>query len=57
MTYNYNERVRMRTYHHIRYAEAARFAEPELMHFDESMLDDYTIVSCPQNKFRLEFIR
>lgn len=55
MTYNYNERVR--TYHHIRYAEAARFAEPELMPFDESMLDDYTIVSCPQNKFRLEFIR
>ena len=55
MTYNYNERVR--TYHHIRYAEAACFAEPELMHFDESMLDDSTIVSCPQNKFRLEFIR
>lgn len=46
----------MPTYHHIRYARAERFEEPELMPFDESMLDDSTVVSCPQNKFRLGFI-
>lgn len=46
----------MPTFHHIRYARAERFEEPELMPFDESMLDDSTVVSCPQNKFRLGFI-
>lgn len=46
----------MQTFHHIRYAKAARFGEPVLVPFDESMLDDSTVVSCPQNKFRLGFI-
>lgn len=46
----------MQIYHHIRYAKAARFGEPVLVPFDESMLDDSTVVSCPQNKFRLGFI-
>ena len=46
----------MSAYHHIRYAKAVRFEEPELTPFDESMLDDSTVVSCPQNKFRLDFI-
>ena len=46
----------MSAYHHIRYAKAVRFDEPELTPFDESMLDDSTVVSCPQNKFRLDFI-
>lgn len=46
----------MQIYHHIRYAKAERFEEPELMPFDESLLDDPTVVSCPQNKFRLGFI-
>ena len=46
----------MQIYHHIRYAKAARFGEPELMPFDESMINDSTVVSCPQNKFRLGFI-
>ena len=46
----------MQIYHHIRYAKAARFGEPELMPFDESMINDSTVVSCPQNKFRLDFI-
>lgn len=46
----------MQIYHHIRYAKAARFGEPELMPFDESMINDSTVVSCPQNKFRLAFI-
>ena len=46
----------MPTFHHIRYARAERFEEPELMPFDESMLDDSTVVSCPQNRFRLGFI-
>ena len=46
----------MLTYHHIRYAKAGRFEEPELMPFDESLLDDPIVVSCPQNKFRLDFI-
>lgn len=46
----------MQIYHHIRYAKAERFEEPELMPFDESLLGDPTVVSCPQNKFRLDFI-
>lgn len=46
----------MQIYHHIRYAKAARLGEPELMPFDESMINDSTVVSCPQNKFRLGFI-
>ena len=46
----------MHTFHHIRYAKAARFGEPVLVPFDESMLDDSTVVSCPQNKLRLGFI-
>ena len=46
----------MQIYHQIRYAKAARFGEPELMPFDESMINDSTVVSCPQNKFRLGFI-
>ena len=47
----------MRTYHHIRYARASRFGEPEPVSLDESSLDDSVVVSCPQNKFRLDFIR
>lgn len=46
----------MQIYHHIRYAKAVRFGEPVLVTFDESMLDDSTVVLCPQNKFRLGFI-
>lgn len=46
----------MRIYHHIRYAKASRFEEPEPVSFDESMLNDSNVVSCPQNKFRLDFI-
>lgn len=46
----------MQIYHHIRYAKASRFGEPSLVSFEESMLDDSTVVSCPQNKFRLGFI-
>ena len=46
----------MQIYHHIRYAKAARFGEPVLVPFDESMINDSTVVSCPQNKFRLGFI-
>lgn len=46
----------MQIYHHIRYAKAARLGEPELMPFDESMINDSAVVSCPQNKFRLGFI-
>lgn len=46
----------MLIYHHIRYAKAARFGEPVLVPFYEPMLNDSTIVSCPQNEFRLDFI-
>lgn len=46
----------MPTYYHIRYARAERFEEPELVPFDESIINDSTVVSCPQNKFRLGFI-
>lgn len=46
----------MQTYQHIRYAKAARFEEPKLMPLDESQLNNSVIVSCPQNKFRLDFI-
>ena len=53
---NHSKHNTMRNYHHIRYAKASRFGEPELMPFDESMLDDSIVVSCPQNKFRLDFI-
>ncbi len=44
----------MPTYHHIRYAKAARFEELELILFEEPMNEDYVVVAFPQNKHRLE---
>lgn len=46
----------MQTFHHIRYAKATRFGEPELMPYEEPRHDDSVAVSCPQNKFRFDFI-
>lgn len=51
-----HEKTSMQIYHHIRYAKAVRFGEPELIPFDEALLEDSPVVSCPQNKFRLDFI-
>ncbi len=46
----------MQTFHHIRYAKATRFGEPELMPYEEPRHYDSVAVSCPQNKFRFDFI-
>ena len=46
----------MLTYHHIRYAGSTRFGEPEAIPYDESLIEETAVVSCPQGKFRLDFI-
>lgn len=45
----------MNAYHHIRYARAARFEEPELMPFEEPENDDSVVVAFPQNRHRMGF--
>ena len=46
----------MPVFHHIRYAWSARFGEPELAAFEEPSAAPDIPSSCPQNKFRLDYI-
>lgn len=46
----------MPVFHHIRYARSARFSEPKLVSFEEPSGSPAIPSSCPQNKFRLDFI-
>ena len=46
----------MPTCHHIRYAKANRFEEPELMPFEEPCSYDSAPVICPQDDCRFDFI-
>lgn len=46
----------MPVFHHIRYARSVRFGEPEQAAFEEPSASPAIPSSCPQNKFRLDFI-
>ncbi len=46
----------MPVFHHIRYARSVRFGEPEQAAFEEPSVSPAIPSSCPQNKFRLDFI-
>lgn len=46
----------MPVFHHIRFARSERFGEPELAAFEEPSTAPVIPASCPQNKFRLDFI-
>ena len=46
----------MPVFHHIRYAWSVRFGEPELAAFEEPSAAPDIPSSCPQNKFRLDYI-
>ena len=46
----------MPVFHHIRYARSVRFGEPELTAFEEPSIAPVIPSSCPQNKFRLDYI-
>ena len=46
----------MLTYHHIRYAKAARFGEPQIAPYEEPTHEDFGVVACPQNRHRMGFV-
>ena len=46
----------MMTYHHIRYAEAARMGEPQIVPYEEPGDEAPEAIACPQNEFRLGFV-
>lgn len=46
----------MLTYHHIRYAKATRFGEPQITPFEEPQGEDFGVVACPQNRHRMGFV-
>ena len=46
----------MLTYHHIRYAKAARFGEPQIAPYEEPTHKDFGVVACPQNRHRMGFV-
>lgn len=44
------------TYHHIRYAKAARMGEPQMVPYEEPGDEAPEAIACPQNEFRLGFV-
>lgn len=46
----------MLTYHHIRYAKATRFGEPQILPFEEPTHKDFGVVACPQNRHMMGFV-